>query len=125
MSVEAEPLIEPSVWTDASTDLMWTKEDNGSGVSWTEAVSYSKKLTLGGYSDWRLPTIGELSALYDRLLPDRHIKGGIRLSGWCIWSGTKEGSLSAQLFYFQGGFRRSLRIDYADLCRVLCVRMAK
>jgi len=116
---------EPGVWTDRSTGLMWTKQDSGSSMSWNEAVSHSRDLRLGGYSDWRLPTIDELGALYDRSLPDRHIKGGIRLSGWWIWSATKEGSLSAWVFYFQSGIRRSLRADYSDLSRALCVRSAK
>jgi len=29
--------------------------------SWDEAVEYAKNLRLGGYDDWRLPTIIELS----------------------------------------------------------------
>lgn len=39
--------------------LMWTKESID--VSMNDAIGYAKNLRLGGYSDWRLPTVYELS----------------------------------------------------------------
>jgi formylglycine-generating enzyme required for sulfatase activity len=53
------------VWTDPATGLMWTKQDSGSGVSWDQAKAYCSNLRLGGFSDWRLPTIDELQGIYD------------------------------------------------------------
>ena len=41
-------------------DLMWEKETQKK-VTWDEAMEYAKNLRLGGYDDWRLPTIKELS----------------------------------------------------------------
>jgi len=38
--------------------LMWTKESKE--MTWYEAMEYAKNLRLGGYSDWRLPTVDEL-----------------------------------------------------------------
>ncbi len=40
-------------------DLMWEKETRD--MSWNDTMEYAKNLRLGGYDDWRLPTIKELS----------------------------------------------------------------
>jgi len=57
---------------------------------WNQAKRYSAHLGLGGYSNWRLPTIDELAAIYDPTQHADDIKGGIKLSGigparW-VWS---------------------------------------
>ena len=48
--------------TDAKTGLMWTKNEIGRG-SWTELSKKAKGLSIGGYSDWRLPTRAELQTI--------------------------------------------------------------
>ena len=53
------------VYVDPETKLMWTIERNGEDIDWFEANEYAKQLRLGGYSDWRLPTIEELERLND------------------------------------------------------------
>lgn len=50
--------------TDSVTDLMWQKTTVGE-MTWTEALSYCKRLSLGGHEDWRLPTLQELHSLID------------------------------------------------------------
>ena len=40
---------------DSSTGLMWQKKPDGVERNWKDAKLYCQKLTLGGYSDWRLP----------------------------------------------------------------------
>jgi len=40
-------------------DLMWSKESEDM-MTWDDAMEYAKNLRLGGYDDWRLPTIEEL-----------------------------------------------------------------
>lgn len=45
--------------TDNITGLMWQKNDGGE-MTFENAQTYCENLTLGGYSDWRLPTGTEL-----------------------------------------------------------------
>ncbi len=63
-----------SIVTDSTTGLQW--QDNYVAGNWTEewvsAIDYCENiLTLGGYTDWRLPNINELSSIVDftRQLP--------------------------------------------------------
>ena len=44
--------------------LMIQKYDLSSGADWSTAKTLCENSTVGGYSDWRLPTIGELQSLY-------------------------------------------------------------
>src|SRR5262245_32363360 len=54
-------------WVDPSTGLMWAGRDNfGRDLNWRQAAKYCLDLRLGGYADWRLPTIDELEGIYDR-----------------------------------------------------------
>ncbi len=48
---------------DTKTYLMWQDDSTASTMNWTSAVSYCEALTLGIYSDWRLPNIIELSSI--------------------------------------------------------------
>jgi hypothetical protein len=53
------------VINDNATGLMWQRATAPGKYTWLQAVGYCDNLTLGGYSDWRLPTIQELSSLVD------------------------------------------------------------
>jgi hypothetical protein len=81
-------------WTDPSTGLMWAGKDNERDVRWKGAVKYCRNLRLAGYSDWRLATLAELGAIYDRNanvpglagsskdnLFTWHVKGNLFLTG--------------------------------------------
>ncbi|MFI3302888.1 MAG: DUF1566 domain-containing protein [Rikenellaceae bacterium] len=51
--------------SDLATGLMWSKDDNGKGIEWTEALPYAEGATLAGHTDWRLPNIKELQSIAD------------------------------------------------------------
>jgi hypothetical protein len=53
------------VVVDNVTGLQWQRVLSDSSVTWQVATDYCADLTLGGYSDWRLPTLIELYSLVD------------------------------------------------------------
>ena len=57
-----------TLWPDPSTDLLWTGSTYlgtgmGMGMNWQKATDYCNQLRLGGYSDWRLPTLNEAKSI--------------------------------------------------------------
>jgi hypothetical protein len=131
------------VWTDPSTGLMWAGKDNGRDVSWKGAVKYCRDLRLAGYSNWRLATLAELAAIYDRNanapgsagpgkdnLFTYHVKGNLFLTG-DEWSSERRyddrGHPSGYEWYFDFNEGRSDNqpsgFPYPhSLVRALCVR---
>ena len=49
--------------TDGNTGLIWQQQDDGTERNWNVANSYCNALSLGGQSDWRLPTDKELMSI--------------------------------------------------------------
>jgi Protein of unknown function (DUF1566) len=113
-------------WIDPATGLRWTKTDNGSNVTWQQAMDYCRNLQLAGHSDWRLATIEELQGIYE---PNanvggwQHVKGNLQLSGWFQWSSSQgDASGEAWDFGFYGLGRYSRLLDDNSGGRALCVR---
>ena len=111
-------------WKDSSTGLIWTAKDNGSDVNWNLARDYCSNLRLGGYSDWRLPTITELEGLYDRGVSKEYkAKGPIEMSGACALGATTNNSGEVWSFYFAyGGRSLAPPTSHGSAGRALCVR---
>lgn len=60
--------------TDLVTGLMWQQNDDQNdqgGWTWKDSLAYCEGSSLGGWSDWRLPSIRELKTIVDlsRLYP--------------------------------------------------------
>jgi hypothetical protein len=52
--------------TDRQTDLMWLQTAAPSAATnWAAAVLFCNEMNYGGYSDWRLPHVRELSSFFD------------------------------------------------------------
>jgi hypothetical protein len=96
--------------------LMWTNKDNGKRIEWAEAKNYCGTLRLGGFSDWRLPSVDELKSIsegkraFDESVAIYHVKKGVFLSDPSVWSST-EGT----------GFDFGTEDDIGG--RALCVRV--
>jgi hypothetical protein len=130
------------IWTDPATGLMWTKKDYGvvnhnMDAMWQQgsASAYCRNLKLDGYSDWTLPSIDQLAALYDStqsrniIVTDDytityHIKGGIILSGMAAWSKTSsDAGGEVKGFDFMNGQKRSDPYgDSEGAATAICVR---
>ncbi len=112
-------------WTDPATGLTWTKQDNGSDVNWNQANAYCFNMRLGGYTDWRLPTIDELQDIYDvnANVNSYHVKGNLQLSEYWQWSSSSgNASGEAWRFTFSHGGRISGPLGFGGGKRALCVR---
>lgn len=114
------------IWEDSETGSIWTVKDNGSDIGWNQAYEYCDSLDLNGYSDWSLPKIEELSALFDKTVSKKYkAKGSIELSVANIWSGSMNNSGDAWSFSFShGGKSLSPTGGCGAKGRVLCVRRA-
>lgn len=62
-----------NIVTDETTGLMWQDDSNATIATkkWGVAKGYCQDITIWGYSDWRLPTIKELTTIvdYERSVP--------------------------------------------------------
>jgi len=75
---------------DKQTTLMWQQLDDGKLKTWAEADNYCRTLALGGYRDWRLPTIRELIGIvnYGQASPAIDRTAFPNTKGAHYWSGT-------------------------------------
>jgi Protein of unknown function (DUF1566) len=124
-------------WIDPSTGLMWTGKDNGKDVNWKKAMKYCRDLRLGGYSDWKLPSMAELQGIYDpkanalgrdgRGVSTWHVKGMLFLTGNQWSSGQPvddRGYPSGYAFRFDFNEGQAFKdeISFHTFKRALCVR---
>jgi len=85
---------------DNLTGLMWSQDINiaGETKTWTAAINYCEGLSLGGYTDWRMPNKNEMKSLIDYsndtpALPTGHPFTGSKLTSNIMYftSTTKPG----------------------------------
>ncbi|MGQ1785132.1 Lcl C-terminal domain-containing protein [Saccharicrinis sp. GN24d3] len=50
---------------DLNTGLVWQEIPTSEGFDWQGAYEYCENLELGGYHDWRMPTVKELFSISD------------------------------------------------------------
>jgi len=91
--------------SDTRTRLMWAAKDNVADINWQHATSYCERYRGGGYTDWRMPTQGELEGLYDSEVTGGtgyHLTNLIKLTGCCPWASETRGSEAAALNFGNG-----------------------
>jgi len=92
---------------------------NNTRVDWDDANSLCKNSTVGGLTDWRLPTKNELMTMYS----NREFIGGFRTrSNDDYWSSTQDGSYYYHVSFYNGSSGRSTG-NYTNYAR--CVRTLK
>lgn len=125
--------------------LMWEKKISEEEMSWEDAMNYAKNLKVGGYSDWRLPTIEEFRDIislcgginvksedenWDKIA-DKNYNNSSYENLWkekgfldysWYWSSTpyKNDSFEAWIVYFNNG--NTLSYDKSNMDYVRCVR---
>jgi len=117
---------------DTTTGLMWASTDNGQNINWKDAKRYCETYSEGGFTDWRMPAIGELEALYDKNKGYKirdfdymaHITQLIRLTTPWPWASVKNGSKASNFDFDDGDRDWNLQSDSGN-CRVLPVRVSK
>jgi len=110
--------------TDTKTGLMWSAKDNGNHISWTNARSYCQSYSGGNHTDWRMPTLAELTSLYDPVIQnDRgyHITPFVGTTAESCWASETRGNEAAR-FNFTYGQEYWLRQSHTGAGRALPVR---
>lgn len=51
--------------SDQGTGLMWQQTNDENRYVWADACQYCEELALGGYTDWTLPDLHQLSSIID------------------------------------------------------------
>ena len=102
---------------DSVTSVTWMANDSfldlERDVSYSEAEDYVKETNekkVGGYSDWRIPTIQEASSIFDKEKLNKDSKGGdIFLDSVfppgaanCTWTSSTRGKEAQIMFYANG-----------------------
>ena len=110
---------------DSVTGLMWQDDNDAQTIKkdWEGAKAYCENLTLGGYSDWRLPNIRELKSITDRTRANPAISPNFTaIASNYYWSSTANASVpsGAWVVYFGNG--NDAWDDKASSNYVRCVR---
>jgi len=110
--------------TDTKTGLVWAAKDNGGHINWTDARSYCQSYSGGGHKDWRMPTLAELTSLYDPEIQNKrgyHIPKHIDTTAETCWASETRGEIAAR-FNFTYGREYWLRKTHSGVGTVLPVR---
>jgi hypothetical protein len=122
---------------DKNTGLMWQNEDSEpiykpwleeysiNGTPYTEypAIEYCNNLNLGGYTNWRLPTIEELRTIFDATKEESfYVIDGVRgLDGSC-WTSSEISENSIYAIDFRNGYEFYQYTAAGSYSIVKCVR---
>ena len=109
---------------DNLTGLTWQKVPNLDSLTWENALTYAENLTLGGFSDWRLPNIKELQSISDDKLVNPSVSTtffpaiGVKK----YWSSTSLPNQTTRAWYLNTQFGITTYDLKTVRLAVLCVR---
>lgn len=118
--------------TDNDTKLVWQRVADATPRTYTLSLFYCENLTLGGFTDWRLPTVFELQTIVDESVHAPSIDtaafdgGGVNQNG-VYWTMTKTPQDTSKQFVVDFGINFAggslwFANPAGDLNRVRCVR---
>jgi PKD repeat protein len=108
---------------DTSTGLEWYVGPDRN-TNWYKAKAWVEKLKVAG-GGWRMPTINELKALYQKGAGTRNMTPLLKTTGWWVWSGETRDSSAAWGFLFNSGYERWFGRGYSPFRRGFAVRSRK
>ncbi len=114
--------------TDKVTGLMWQKSSDSASITWTASVSHCSGHTLGGYTDWRLPTIGEFTGIIDFSVSDPAIDTTVftGVISDSYWAATEAAFNSTDYaWYLYALYGETLTGGKTNTSYALCVRGAE
>ena len=79
-------------------NLRMIQKESSDYMTWNDSMQYAKDLDLGGFNDWRLPTMEELRGIYRAKQAL-----GIPADYHWYWSGSEADASGAWYVYFSGG----------------------
>jgi hypothetical protein len=93
---------------DTTTGLMWASKDNGEGIVWEDAKKYCETYKGGGYTDWRMPTQEELSAIYEKKKRNKHgahVNPFIEITAMSVWASEfKDSKAACMIFSYEAKY---------------------
>ena len=92
--------------TDSDTGLMWQQDTAPGTYTWQQALSYCENLSLGRYSDWRLPNRNELQSIvnysqYDPCI-DTYFPNTVSSYYWSSTSNVYYPNSALYVYFFSG-----------------------
>ncbi|MFZ2632000.1 MAG: DUF1566 domain-containing protein [Desulfosalsimonadaceae bacterium] len=102
--------------TDTGTGLMWQKATAPGTYTQQQANRYCEDLVLGGRSDWRLPTIDELTSILDLnhnglTINTAYFPDTVGAEYWSSTTHTYDDCVSMELIDFQDGCHHIIEIE--------------
>lgn len=91
------------------TGLMWAKNDSPTDINLIEAKEYCRNFRAGGFDDWRLPTLDEISGLMSSGLLNYKNNGDIMVHRR-LWS--SDFICNKSSIYSQGSFSIKSMVHY-------------
>jgi len=110
---------------DTKTHLMWQDNKDVKTVErdWQGAINYCKNLKLGGYKDWRLPSVSELLTIVDYNTYNPAISPvfkNVDSSHYFSSTTLADYTFGAWYVYFYSGYCNG--VPKSDIYSVRCVR---